>query len=402
MKARVLETAATAAMLAVLAAAQLLSPAPASADDDWSVQWSNGFKVESKDKKFSLKFGGRIQADYTFVDADDALAGTTKGDGFEFRRARLFVEGTIYERVEFKAQYDFAGGETAIKDLYIGLEQDWGTLRFGHFHEQFSMEELTSSKYIAFLERSLPVEAFAPSRNSGVGVLGHKGDKLNWGVGAFYDADDFAISTDESDVDVTARVGFRPLYQDGGKRLVHIGFAATHKDRASSWRVRAHPESHFSGRFVDTGSFAADDAVIYGFELAGVFDNFWFASEIIQADVNVPVGQDPSFGGAYVQAGYYFGDNHRRFKTSDGTFDRQKPAENWGMDGGKGAWEIALRYSTIDLNDAGIHGGEQDDVTVGLNWYPNPATRLMIDVVMADVAEVGDANFILLRWQVDF
>ena len=73
-----------------------------------------------------------------------------------------------------------------------------------------------------------------------------------------------------------------------------------------------------------------------------------------------------------------------------------------GKDGGKGAWEIAFRYSSIDLNDGAISGGEQDDWSLGLNWYPNPATRLMINYVHAEVDRVGEADFFLVRWQVDF
>ena len=377
--------------------------APAASADDWTAKWSNGHKIESKDKAFKLKFGGRIQADYTFVDADDPLEPITDGDGFEFRRARLFFEGTIYERVKFKAQYDFDGGEADFKDVYIGLLQDWGEVRFGHYKEYFSLEELTSSKYLAFLERSLN-NAFAPGRNSGVGFHGKNGDKVNWGVGAFYDADGFGISTDEDNVNLTGRVAFRPLYEDKGRRMFHLGFAATQKDRASSIRFRVRPEAHFTGRFVDTGNFDADDALILGLEIAGVNNSFWYAAEYNQADVSTPNGADPTFDGGYVQFGYYFGGggNYRRYKTSSGAFDRQKPAENWGKDGGRGAWEIAFRFSTIDLSDEAISGGEEDNWTIGLNWYPNPATRLMINFVHADVDNVGEADFLLVRWQVDF
>ncbi len=42
------------------------------------------------------------------------------------------------------------------------------------------------------------------------------------------------------------------------------------------------------------------------------------------------------------------------------------------------------------------------DVTLALNWYPNPVTRLMLNVVNSDVDNVGDANFFLVRWQIDF
>ncbi len=374
-------------------------------EDKWVVKWSNGFKVEKGDE-FKLKFGGRVQADYTFADADapvEAAFGREEfQNGFEFRRARLFFEGTIYSRVKFKAQYDFAGGDADFKDVYIGLLHDFGELRFGHYKEYFSLEELTSSKYIAFLERSLPVEAFAPSRNSGVGAHGESGDRWNWGVGAFYDADDFGVSSAEDDLNLTGRIAFRPIYQRKGRRLLHLGLAANQRDRESSIRFRARPEAHFTTRLVDTGNFAADSALILGAEVAGVMDRFWFAGEYIQADVDTPIGPDPTFDGAYIEAGYFLTDDYRRFKTGDGAFDRQKPNRPWGKGDGKGAWEAVIRFSTLDLTDAGIAGGEQDDVTVGLNWYPNPATRLMLNFVSADVDGLGDANFVLARVQVDF
>ncbi|MEM8964657.1 MAG: porin, partial [Acidobacteriota bacterium] len=88
-------------------------------------------------------------------------------------------------------------------------------------------------------------------------------------------------------------------------------------------------------------------------------------------------------------------------KNSSGSWNRIKPNANWGMGGG-GAWEIAGRYSNINLNDGNISGGEMDVFTLALNWYPNPATRLMINYVLSDVDGVGEADFILLRLQFDF
>jgi phosphate-selective porin OprO/OprP len=375
---------------------------PAASAQDWTAKWSNGHQISSSDKAFSLKFGGRIQADYTFVSEDPELTGAVEGDGFEFRRARLFFEGTVYERVKFKAQYDFAGaGDPTFKDVWIGITSDAGLLQFGHFKEPFSLEELTSSKYLAFLERSLPIEAFAPSRNAGVGFSGGS-DTFNYGVGAFYDTDDFGISIDEDDVNLTGRLAFRPIWEEGGARMLHLGIAATNKDRAGSLRFRARPEAHFSGRFVDTGTFPADSATILGGEIAGVFGPFWFAGEYITADTDAPAAGDPGFDGAYVQAGWYITGEHRKFKAGAGAFDRQKPSNNFGSEGGSGAWEVVARYSTLDLTDAGIAGGEQDDISLGLNWYLNPVTRMMLNYVMADVDQVGQADFILLRWQVDF
>lgn len=399
--------------LAALAMA-LVAAAPALAqeekkEDEWQAKWSNGFSL-AKGKSFQLKLGGRIMADYTFASADDeveaALGAESFEDGFELRRARMFMAGTVYDRVEFKAEYDFAAeGDPTFKDVYIGLQHGGdGLILFGHFHEPFSLEELTSSKYIAFLERSLPVEAFAPSRNSGIGVDGASGDAFNWAAGAFYDADDFAVSEAEGRVNVTGRVGFRPLWEDEGRRMIHLGLAVTDKqvEDGGTLRFRARPEAHNTTRLIDTGSFAADGALIVGAEVAGVLDRFWFAGEYIQNDVDAPGSGDPTFSGYYAQAGYYLTDDHRRFKPGDGTFDRQKPSRNWDASGGHGAWEVAVRFSSLDLTDQGIAGGEQDDVTLALNWYLNPVTRMMLNLVHADADQLGEADFFLMRWAIDF
>ena len=49
--------------------------------------------------------------------------------------------------------------------------------------------------------------------------------------------------------------------------------------------------------------------------------------------------------------------------------------------GGAGAWEVAVRYSNLDLNDEDILGGDVDDLTVGLNWYINQYVRLSANYV---------------------
>ncbi len=392
----------TGALLVLTLITAILATPAARADDDWSFKWGDGFKLDSSDKAFKLKFGGRIMADYTFADLDDSLGAGE--DGFEFRRARLFVSGTIYERFEFKANYDFAGGDADFKDVYIGIMNDWGTLRFGHYKEYFSLEELASSKYIPFLERSLAVQAFAPSRNSGIGAHGNRGDRFNWGIGAFYDADDFGLSRSEDQINLTGRIAFRPVYEDKGRRMFHVGLAASNKDRGDgeTFRFRARPEAHLASRFVDTGNFQADSANLYALELMGVYDSFWAQAEYITADVDAPLFGDPSFSGGHVLVGYFLTGEHKKFKASSGVYDRQKPKDSFGKDGGRGAWEILFRYSTLDLEDAGISGGEQDNWTVALNWYPNPATRLMINWVHADVDRVGEGDYLLVRWQVDF
>ncbi len=66
---------------------------------------------------------------------------------------------------------------------------------------------------------------------------------------------------------------------------------------------------------------------------------------------------------------------------------------------GWGAWEIAARYSTMDLNNligtsTGVAGGRQNVYTVALNWYINRNVRLMFDYLHGDISkQVSATNF---------
>ena len=60
--------------------------------------------------------------------------------------------------------------------------------------------------------------------------------------------------------------------------------------------------------------------------------------------------------------------------------------------GGWGAWEVAGRVSTIDLNDqlataTGIAGGRQTIYTAALNWYVNRNVRFMFDYLHGNVTK---------------
>lgn len=106
-------------------------------------------------------------------------------NGNEFRRARLFTSWTIYNNVDFKLQIDFSGGEVTLKDAFITIKElpVVGNFRVGHFIEPFRLEALTSSKYITFMERGLPISTI-PERNTGFmlfnEVTNEKNVLANW------------------------------------------------------------------------------------------------------------------------------------------------------------------------------------------------------------------------------
>jgi len=209
---------------------------------------ANAAKAEAKAHHPHIKFGGRIMADYAFY-ADDP--GLDLGDGQEFRRARLFAKGSFGDW-HFKGQYDFASNKTKVKDAYIKYEGFKNiTIAGGQFHEQFGLEELTSSKYITFMERSL-ANVFVPSRHIGLDVNGY-GDFWSAAVGVFGGTANGSKKGIDSNFDLTGRVTVAPFHEKG--RVLHFGGAISYRlpDSNRKLQFRERPESHVTHfRLVDT------------------------------------------------------------------------------------------------------------------------------------------------------
>jgi len=376
---------------------------------DLKIYWNKGIRLSTEDKAFTFKMGGRIMNDWAFISEDKSIEdtiGDLQDSATEFRKARFYIQGTIYDRIIFKAQYDFAGGDNDFKDVYLGLKKlPWvGTLKVGHFKEPFGLEELTSSKYGAFMERGLP-GVFTPSRNTGISVSKAEfNDRFTWSVGAFLDTDDDGDDNQaEHNFAAAARVTGLPWYE-GNDRLLHLGTAYSYRDAKDDVvRFRQRPEAHLADfRLVDTGNINADSENRFGIEAALVYGPFSLQGEYMFTKVDTLNGSDPRFFGYYTYASYFLTGEHRVYKKSAGLFGRVKPKRNFGDRGGLGAWELALRYSGIDLSDEGIEGGELDNITLGVNWHLNPNVRTMLNYIRADLDDVGDADILQMRFQVDF
>lgn len=372
--------------------------------------WDNGLHLRTADQRFQLTLGGRLLVDGAYLDAD-AATGLQEGSGVEIRQGRLYLKGTLYERFMFKAQYDFAGGDVDFKDNWLAFKDVpyVGHIKLGHLKEPFSLEELTSRKYITFMERSLPGQAgksFVPARNVGVMVYDTAfNQRLTWAVGGFRETDGYGNDfSDEKNYNLTGRLTGLPWYGQQGRQLLHLGLAYSHKwlDNAST-RLRARPEGHLADYFVDTGDMVADSVDLLGTEAAWVQGPWSLQGEYMYALVDAETGGEPEFSGYYLQGSYFLTGEHRPYKKSAGAFGRVAPRRSFDpARGGWGAWEIGVRYAAVDLTDAGVKGGEAEDVTLGLNWYLYPNLRLMLNYINADVDAAGSADMVQFRSQLDF
>ncbi len=379
----------------------------------------------------SITVSGRMLADAVLFQ-QSALSQAMLGDAQDtvfMRQARLGASGEMFEVYSYKVEMDFAARDsadsqlTSFKDVYLQIRELplVGHVQIGHFKEPFSLEQLASARFLTFMERSL-ADVFVPARNMGVMAFDHSEDqRLTWAVGAFRTMGDTPPlrSDDDGGAAMTARLTWLPWYDEAGegRRLLHLGAAYSFRDFDDrTQRVRQRPETSVGPRVVDThGISELIDANFFGPEAALVLGPFSLQSEWIAGFYNRGAGlANPTFHGLYVYASYFLTGEHRTYNRESGNFVRVKPFENFFRirreDGcvvtGPGAWEIAYRYSYLDLNDAGIAGGVASDHTFGLNWYLTPYARMMFNFVHsdADLAAAADVplDIFQMRAQFDF
>lgn len=402
----------TIAALASLAC--LAAPLGASADNGTplTLSWKDGLHVNAEDKSVKISLGAKIQHDWAWLSPDDDLKGDGSAwqDATEFRRVRFSLAGTVRERIEFKTQYDFAGGDVSFKDVYIGVKKVpvLGAVRVGQFKEPMSLEELTSDQNNTFMERALP-NAIAPSRQSGVMAANALAeDRFTWALGLFRDSSKQGKGGADGHYNLTGRLTAVPVMTESDT-VVHLGLSASLRNPVGdAVDFEAYPESHLAPKLVKTGDLAADQVIVAGLEAAFVGGPVHAQGEFLTAQIDPPSGDSATVNGYYVQAGWFLTGESRPYKASTGTFNRVKPESSF-LDGeGWGAWEIAARYSSLDAEDAKDIAGEDaalealSAVSLALNWYWNPNLRWSVNYIRADQGDAGAADIAQTRIGFDF
>lgn len=369
-------------------------------------------KLASYDNAFVFQPLGRVQVDYAHYDADKQPL----GDGTAIRRARLGAQGTVFRVWDYKVEYEFSDSKAnpaarGIRDAYISYTGFRPVLlTVGNFKEPFSLEQVTSDSAVTFLERSL-ADAFAPSRHVGAAV---QTSSANWSVagGLFGERpeDDVASEGDEG-YDLTARATWAPFWDTGC--VLHLGLGGRRhepNDSTNGLRFASRPESNITDvQLVDTGVLGGTDHIdSYGLEAAGEWGPWSVQGEYVGTKVDRKSTSDVDLNGWYVLTSWFITGESRPYKVSEGVFDRVTPLGTVGQ-GGIGAWELALRLSQLDLNDGALVGGEQRNLTVGLNWYLTSNVKLQANYIkVLDVDRPGKAtdgdepSTYTVRVQVDF
>jgi phosphate-selective porin OprO/OprP len=337
-----------------------------------------------------------------------------------------------------------------------------GRIRAGHLKINQGLEgnQWSSSRCMTFMENAAYTDAFYNIFGTGIQTCnswlddGRNGDRVT-AQAAFYWQDNPLTNTgnifgDGDNYAATGRVTALVIDECQDRHFLHLGLSATwRKDQRfglanvalgglENDRFRARPElrdaiggfgdlSALPGntsRLVDTGPITGGSNSVIGTELWYNLGPFNVMAEYAFATLygaGVPVTErgrtrtvtgDRNFNGGYVTVSYFLTGESQAY---DHTFGRRaftyikrpftnawiKRDENGGLTTGWGAWELAARYSYLNLNDGPIQGGVMNGVTLGVNWYLNTNFKLQFEWVHDARWDKGTAPFGTVPGSVD-
>lgn len=384
------------------------------------VETNGKLKVTSADKDFEWQLIGRLHADYDAIDSDKNKIGS----GAELRRARLGMQGKMWQHWLYKFEWDFPSSQA--KDAFVGYAQDNWWLKVGQQNLPFGLVTMSSDNYTLFVERPLLGEKLQDEYDMGVSAFIHGNNLWTLQAGVFAgpwdgnanakgstfsscttsDKGNFGCS---EQINSVARGTINPYIRDPS-HLLHLGGAVWYRNPEESLIT---PNAKF-GRFnlsptvLDTSPFFTasetipdgckavaggptcpnkasrnliDNIVAFNAEGLAVWGPFHVQGEYTHWNVDrnnsLPTAD---IDGYYVEAGYFLTDDSMNFKPGDGLMAGVQPRGVVGK-GGWGAWQLAVRYDVLDLNDvkAKVIGGEERAVSGGVNWYVNNNMRFMAD-----------------------
>jgi phosphate-selective porin OprO/OprP len=389
--------------------------------------------ITTPDGNFRFALRSVVQFDAAHYSEEPRTAANDLGSGTNFRRARLGFDATAYRDWNFALWGEFGGtgGEVPVLNQayveYAGWKpfglQEPIRLRVGAWATPSGLEDATSNTEMVFLERAAIAELVrgiaTGDGRTGVGATA-RGPR--WYASALWSGKVVgAPSTPEFDQQsgYAFRLAFNPFH--GSDYDVHLGAnvqgildpadttAGPVDTRAV--RLQERPELRVSGvRLVDTGAINSGGLTAYGLEAGASWKSLYAASEWYRIDVSRKASApavspfDPSFSGWYLQGSWVITGEHHGWTNANGGFVGIRPARLFDPRAGTwGAWELAARYSVLDLNDrpglagaaapaGGVRGGEQDITTVGLNWYPNNVIRFLLDYQWTRVNRLNAAG----------
>jgi phosphate-selective porin OprO and OprP len=398
--------------------------------------------LSTNDGNFTASITARLHfdtANYFTSSPKNGTPGSAVPDlnnGVNVRRAFFGVTGKLWKDWEYILNLNAGGSGQELANSTVLLQEarlTYGGIKgwkfdMGYLDPQNNLSEAMSSNDLAFIERAAVtnvVEGIAATESRAALGFRFNTDQVfasGYLTGSTVGNGPLAQTATSGDeqMGIVGRLAFLPYKSDIG--VIHVGVnaqyvlqtaqQATPGPRQALGGFADRPELRVDGRSfinaVATGNTNAgaslniENAYGYGLELAGAFRNFYAEGQyfrfgydtrnITVAGTGVvgPISPSVDFDGWYAQATYVLTGESRPYNIGAGSFGSPKPARPFSLEtGGIGAWEVGVRYSTVNLNDTSsgfiVNGGKQSLWTFGVNWYVNNNVRFMLNYITGDI-----------------
>jgi phosphate-selective porin OprO and OprP len=314
------------------------------------------------------------------------------------------VDVIFYKWITAKIQAELTEG-ISLKNAYIDLAfLPEARLRLGQFQVPFSLEELTSSRFIDFVERSI-VNALAPYYDRGIML---HGDLLQGGISYYlggFNGTGEDTSDNNGDKDLAFRLAFVPFRSSESFWLkgLHLAGDVTwgNEDSINS------PQGQTGARTLHRFTFFAaqptrGDRLRYGGDMAWLIGPASLKFEYhVQQNARNQLGPGGSNLDDVVATGWYVSGTYiitGEDKPFNGAVVPKRPFSPFLDHMGPGGWEVGVHFASLDFDSdsplnffngnlapAQIPGGgtratnSAQALTVGFNWYLNERVRSMFN-----------------------
>lgn len=320
-----------------------------------------------------VKFRSRALLDATATDyGKEDVQGYYRLDDF-----RVGFKAT-YGHYELKADIGLGGGKVAVKDLLLNYHFKHGVLSFGNGYEPFSMDMLISTVDMRFNQSAASCLAFTNSRKLGL-TYHHHTDHWYLATGLYTNNDINKLGDDKKNSLVsTTRVVWRDMDKNS-KRLIHFGGAFSYRTRDVNKDKPAGTVSSAGVTAMLPASMLEAEITDMGSEVKGLVEAL-FTSRKVLLQGEYFVDRMNRRGGllAYIAHGGYV---QGSWLISGEGFEYDAMYGIPGRPSSPKAVELTARFNYTDMNhkDSGITGGEEKDLSLGVNWYLNKYIGLKLN-----------------------
>ncbi len=361
------------------------------------VVYEEGVHIRTNDKSFDMRIGGVIQTDLIAFSSH-----YPEDNDFDIRRARLFIEGRMFDYFGYKFEGEFEGASNdRLVDALINFDYfPYLQIQVGQFKEPFSLENLISDKYLPFNERSMAYY-LTPARDVGLMIHGNMfGETINYGVGVFNgDGRDATRRSQKDDKEYSGRIVLKPFDKLDIPLISNLqlggSFAYARLDTSD---LNVDIDTPGRTTFFEVNSRAkfrviqdVDDRRRFGFEMAYACGPLVLMGEYIRNDYHeLLLSDDEMFD--FSMKGWYAGMllmlTGEKPVISRGVLQKIKPKQNFDIKERKwGAWGIGFRYEQFEADqvvyDELVFEGQSvrraNSFTAALNWYLNSMVRFSLN-----------------------